>query len=166
MCMVFAGYTANAQFYAGVGGGLPVGDANTFGTFGIAVDLGYLFDITEIISVGPVTGLSHTFTETYNYGNGVEYDPDDATFVIVGGGGRFYFADFYAGADLGYAVGVVDGYDGGFYFSPRFAYKPLDFMAIVAAYRGVFQSAGNIDGVPVSTGNWSLFTVGVEFGID
>ena len=37
--IVGAGFTANAQFTAGISGGLPIGDAGDLATFSIAVDL-------------------------------------------------------------------------------------------------------------------------------
>ena len=155
--IAFTGYTANAQFTAGVSGGLPIGDAGDFATFAIAVDLGYLFEISDSFSAGVTTGVSHSFGDELDTGFGT-VDLEDVTFLPVGGAARFNVSDaFTLGADLGYAVGLApDGNDGGFYYSPRAQYSVSDLIDIVVAYRGV-----SLDG-----GSWDIISLGLEFGID
>ena len=64
--------------------------------------------------------------------------------------------NFTLGADVGYAIGINDGNDGGFYYSPRAPYSVSEAIDIVAAYRGV----------SVNGGSWDVISAGVEFGID
>ena len=88
---------------------------------------------------------------------GVTVELDDVQFIPVAASGRFEVApSFTLGADVGYAIGINDGNDGGFYYSPRAQYSVSEAIDIVAAYRGV-----SVDG-----GSWDIISAGVEFGID
>ncbi|MEO1031908.1 MAG: outer membrane beta-barrel protein [Bacteroidota bacterium] len=148
----FASVSAQGQFKAGISGGLPIGDAGDLATFAIAVDLGYLFEISDEFDAGVATGYSHSFGDEVN-----GFDIDDVQFIPVAASGRFEVApDFTLGADLGYAIGINDGNDGGFYYSPRVQYSVSEAIDIVAAYRGV-----SVDG-----GSWDIISAGVEFGLD
>ena len=148
----FASVSAQGQFKAGISGGIPIGDAGDFATFAIAVDLGYLFEISDEFDAGVTTGYSHSFGDEIN-----GFDIEDVQFIPVAASGRFEVApDFTLGADVGYAIGINDGNDGGFYYSPRAQYSVSEAIDIVAAYRGV-----SVDG-----GSWDIISLGVEFGLD
>ncbi len=147
---------AQNQFRAGAHLGLPVGDAGDFATFAIAVDLGYLFEISEEVQVGPTIGYSHSFGDSIDTIIG-SIDVDDVQFLPVAASGHYNFTEeFWFGLDLGYAIGINNGNDGGFYYSPRFAYGVGPQIDIVAAFRGI-----SVDG-----GSWDIISLGVEFGID
>ena len=147
--LAFASAGAQGQFQAGISGGIPIGDAGDLATFAIAVDLGYLFEISDQFDAGVTTGYSHSFAEDDGF--------DDVQFIPVAASGRFEVApDFTLGADLGYAIGIGDDTDGGFYYSPRAQYSVSEAIDIVAAFRGV-----SVDG-----GSWDIISLGVEFGID
>jgi len=162
-CFAIFGLSANAQFNAGVFGGLPIGDAGDAATFSLGVDLSYLFEISDAFSAGPTVGFQHNFGEemTFDPGFGlpvVTVEAEDAQFLPIGAAARFAVSDaFTLGADLGYGVGISpDGNDGGFYYSPRAQYSVSEAIDIVAAYRGV-----SLDG-----GSWDVISAGIEFGID
>lgn len=156
VCIVLAGYSAKAQFTAGVAGGLPIGDAGDLATFSIAVDLGYLFEISDSFSAGPTTGFSHSFGDEITI-LGTTFEVEDVQFVPLAAAARVEVADsFTLGGDVGYAIGINDGNDGGFYYSPRAQYSVSELIDIVFAYRGV-----SLDG-----GSWDIISLGLEFGID
>lgn len=146
----FASASAQGNFNAGISGGLPVGDAGDLATFAIAVDLGYLFEISDDFDAGVVTGVNHSFGDS-------DIIDEDFTWVPVGAAGRFTVSEeFTLGADLGYAIGVApDGIESGFYYAPRAQYGISDALDIVLAYRGI-----SLDGI-----SWSQVTLGVEFGL-
>jgi hypothetical protein len=147
---------AQGQFRAGLSGGLPIGDAGDLATFAIAVDLGYLFEISDSVDAGPFVGYSHSFGDEVNFGFGA-VEIEDVQFIPIGGSARIEVApSFTLGGDLGYAVGINDGNDGGFYYSPRAQYSVSEAIDIVVAFRGVA-----VDG-----GSWDIVSAGVEFGID
>lgn len=150
--------SANGQneFRGGLGLGLPIGDAGDLATFNIAVDLGYLFEITEEVQVGPTIGYSHSFGDSIDTIIG-SIDVDDVQFVPIAATGHYNFTDeFWFGLDLGYALGINDGNDGGFYYSPRFAYGVTERIDILAAFRGI-----SLDG-----GSWDIISLGVEIGFN
>ncbi len=148
--------TAQNEFRAGLSGGIPIGDAGDFATFAIAVDLGYLFEISDSFDAGVATGYSNSFGDEITIA-GVTVELDNVQFIPVAASGRFEVApSFTLGADVGYAIGINDGNDGGFYYSPRAQYSVSEAIDIVAAYRGV-----SVDG-----GSWDIISAGVEFGID
>jgi len=142
--------TAQGQFRAGISGGLPIGDAGDLATFAIAVDLGYLFEISDEFEVGPVTGVNHSFGDS-------DIIDEDFTWIPVGGAARFSVSDeFTLGADLGYAIGVApDGLESGFYYAPRVQYGVSETIDIVFAYRGI-----SLDGI-----TWNTITLGVDIGL-
>ncbi|AWX46295.1 hypothetical protein HME9304_03327 [Flagellimonas maritima] len=161
MLLGFALVHAQGDFKAGIGAGLPIGDAGDLATFAIAVDLGYLFEVSDDFQVGPTVGYSHSFgEETDIVVDGEEIgnvEVDDVQFIPIGGAARFNLSEtFSLGADLGYAIGVNDGNDGGFYYSPRAAYSVSEALDIVFAYRGV-----SLDG-----GSWDILSLGLEFDIN
>lgn len=157
ICALFSFSLMNAQdqFRIGIAAGLPLGDSGDLSLFSVAVDLAYMFEITETIQAGPISGYSHSFGDDKTVGP-ITTEGVDVQFIPIGVGGRFDVASKLAfGADLGYAIGLNDGNDGGFYYAPRLSYSTIEDVDIVAAFRGVA-----IDG-----GSWDIISVGVEFGI-
>ncbi|MFC7357353.1 outer membrane beta-barrel protein [Jejudonia soesokkakensis] len=147
---------AQGQFRAGLSGGIPIGDAGDLATFAIAVDLGYLLEITDKLDVGGTVGYSHSFGDTIEAG-GEEFDIEDIQFVPIAASGRFEVAtSFTLGADVGYAIGIGEVEDGGFYYSPRAQYGVSESIDIVVAFRGI----------TVDQGGWDIISAGVEIGID
>ena len=150
---VFAMGSVNAQgqFKGGVNLGLPIGDAGDLATFAIAVDLGYLFEISDTFDAGVVAGFSHSFGDEIG-----GFEIDDIQFLPLAAAGRLSVSDeFTLGADLGYAVGINEGNDGGFYYSPRAQYSISEAIDLVLAYRGVSKDGGSFD----------ILSLGVEFGL-
>lgn len=153
LTLIFFVTTAKAQFTGGISGGLPLGDAGDLATFSIAVDLGYLFDLSDEVQAGPITGFSHSFGEDLSVGN-TTVKVDDVQFVPIGGGVRASITEqFGIGADLGYALGVNEGNDGGFYYAPRAHYSVSETVNLVLAYRGISENGGS----------WNILSFGVEF---
>ena len=156
-CFALFAISANAQneFRGGLNFGLPIGDAGDLATFAIAVDLGYLFEITEEVQVGPTIGYSHSFGDEIDTILG-SIDLDDVQFLPIAATGHYNFTDqIWFGADVGYAVGLNDGNDGGFYYSPKFAYGVTEQIDIIAAFRSVV----------FEDGSWDIISLGVEIGI-
>lgn len=158
LALTFGVLTVQSQgrFQAGGHLGLPVGDAGDLATFAIALDLAYILEINDNISAGPAIGYSHSFGDEIDTGLG-SIEIDDVQFLPIGGRAQFNITDqFLARAELGYALGINDGNDGGFYFSPQVGYSVSDGLDIIAAYRSV-----SVDG-----GSWDMITAGISFWID
>ena len=157
MAVVALSFSVNAQnFNAGINLGLPIGDAGDAWTFNATLDLNYLWDAGENFQAGVATGFSHSFGDSIDLGSFGTVDVDDAQFVPLAGAARFGVSDkFTLGADLGYAIGINDGNDGGFYYAPRVQYGLSDALDIVLSYRGVSLDGGSFD----------VINLGIEFGL-
>ncbi|MGX1929049.1 hypothetical protein [Flagellimonas sp. 2504JD4-2] len=158
LALSFGIFTTHAQgrFQAGGNIGIPVGDAGDLATFAIALDLAYILEIDDNISAGPRIGYSHSFGDDVSIG-GFNVSVEDVQFLPIGGRAQFDITDqFLARAELGYAVGISDGNDGGFYWSPQAGFSFSDAIDAILAYRSV-----SVDG-----GSWDMVTLGVYFWID
>tara|TARA_B100000809_G_C14725472_1_gene382972 strand:+ start:56 stop:553 length:498 start_codon:yes stop_codon:yes gene_type:complete len=154
---VFGLLSVNAQnFNAGVSAGLPMGDAGDFTTFGVSLDVNYLWEVSEEFDAGIASGYQHYFGDSVTI-SGTSFDYEDFGFLPIAAAARYAVSeDFTVGADLGYALGLSpDGNDGGFYYAPKVQYGVSDSLDIVLAYRGVSLEGGSFDSI----------TLGVEFGL-
>lgn len=136
---------SQAHLKLGVNAGLPVGDAADVSSFQLGADLAYMFNAIPILDVGPMVGYSHFFGD-----DGF----DDMQFLPAAVAGRLNFPGITVGLDLGYAVGLNDGNDGGFYYRPQLGFRFLG-LGLIASYQSI-----NVDPVNISSVN-----LGVEFGL-
>ena len=140
---------SQSNWKIGVNAGIPVGDVHDFSSFNLGGDVAYLFNITDVFSVGPLVGYSHFFEEEDGIG-------EDLSFIPLAASGRFSFSDaFFVGADLGYAIGVDDGNDGGFYYRPKLGYN-FGMVALILSYAGIEIT----DGGPTA----GTVNLGIELG--
>jgi len=141
---------AQGNFRAGINGGLPIGDAGDIATFNITVDFSYLFEVSDQFEVGPAVGFSQNFGEDLG-----PFEVDDIQFLPIAAAARFYPSEegLYFGADVGYAVGINDGNDGGFYYRPKVGYDFTEVIGVGVSYKGVAVTGGSFD----------VITLGVDF---
>ena len=151
--MGVASVYGQGNFRFGVNGGIPVGDADDFSNFHLGTDVAYMFNVAEVLDVGPMVGYSHYFAEDITIG-GEEINIDDIQFLPIAASGRFGLSSFYLGADLGYAVGIDDGNDGGFYYRPMVGYN-IGKLGIAASFEGVSMDGGSFNSI----------NIGIEFGL-
>ncbi len=158
---VFAFASVNAQdFNAGISAALPMGDAGDFTSFGVNLDVNYLWEVSEDFSAGVASGYQHYFGSEEDvtlFGQTVTVEYDDFGFLPIAAAGRYAVSEeFTLGADLGYAIGLSpDGNDGGFYYAPKVQYGISDNLDIVLAYKGVSLDGGSFDAI----------SLGVMFGL-
>lgn len=142
--------------------GFPTGSDYT--SFSIGLDVNYLFEINEKFSVGPASGFGHSFGKEYN-----GYDYDDFQYIPIAAAGRFNINDkMAAGLDTGFAVGINDGNDGGFYFRPLFGYNITESIQLNASYIGIALSGkGNYyNGYYYGWGSsWGVLALGATFNL-
>jgi hypothetical protein len=144
---------SQGDFRFGVNGGIPVGDVEDFSNFHLGTDIAYMFNVVEFLDVGAMVGYSHYFSEDLTIlGENIEID--DIQFLPIAASGRFGLSSFYLGADLGYAVGIDDGNDGGFYYRPLIGYK-IGKLGIAASYEGISMDGGSFNSI----------NLGIEFGL-
>lgn len=152
------GFTSvNAQeggIKLGLGFGLPLGDAETVSSFNLAFDAAYLINVADSFQVGPTVGYSHFFGKEYDTFFGT-IKGDDIQFAPIAASARFFASeDLFFGADLGYAVGISDGNDGGFYYRPKVGYG-LGPVSLIVSYSGISME---------NDVTFSSLNLGVEFG--
>ncbi len=129
----------------GVNAGIPVGDDSDNYSFQLGGDVAYMFNAIPILDVGPMVGYSHFFGDD---------DFEDMQFLPAAVAGRLNFPGVMVGLDLGYAVGLNDGNDGGFYYRPQIGFRFIG-LGLIASYQGISMDPGNISSV----------NLGVEFGL-
>jgi len=140
---------ANAQdgsFKGGVNLGLPMGDIKDAYSLNVGLDVAYTWAISDKFDAGVGVGYSHYLgkTEEIDTGFGTfEVEYEDAGFVPVFGTAQYSFTEnIFAGADLGYALGVAPSEnDGGFYYQPKVGYQTEKFE-VFAGYKGISVDGG------------------------
>ena len=135
---------AQENFKLGGNLGIPVGDADVY-DINYGADLAYLFNVSENFEAGPMLGYT-----------GYSVDGESVSFLPIAASGRYIFpaSNFFLGADLGYAVGLEDGLDGGFFYRPKLGYN-FGLLGVIASYSGI-----SVDG-----GTFSSVNLGVEFSL-
>ncbi|GLU45497.1 hypothetical protein [Allomuricauda sp. NBRC 101325] len=136
------GFSATAQqvdrssFKAGVLAGLPVGDYSDASSFALGLDLAHHWGVSELFDLGLASGYIHAFGDTASYLDGaVVANYEDFQFIPVAGAIRMYPTyEFKLGADLGYAFGFTEFFDGGFYLRPSIGYNITGNTELNASY--------------------------------
>lgn len=140
---------AQGGLEAGLAYGVPVGDARLVVASNFVIELGYLYDVTDQISIGGRAGYSIMIGEEVSFSDFTDSAPDQ-NYLTIAVSGIFEFSSrFWAGADVGWGFGAngfdqndqifgipIDNVDG-FYYSPRLRYHFTDRLAIEAAYRSI-----------------------------
>lgn len=150
-----AGFTssyAQGDIRLGIHAGLPVGDAADISSFGLGADVAYLVGLGDTFQVGPMVGYNHFFGEEVDLGGMGSFEMDDIQFLPLAATARFGLAGLELGADLGYAIGLNDGNDGGFYYKPKVGFS-LFGLGLIASYTGI----------SVEGGTFSSVNIGAEF---
>lgn len=146
-------FSQQGNFKIGVNGGIPVGDFEEFATFQLGADVAYRLELAENFELGGVVGYSHFFGESGEEGE-VSFEVDDIQFLPVAATARYNVDSFLLGADIGYAVGINDDNEGGFFYRPQVGYNFGKF-GVIASYSGISR-----DGFTVSA-----LTLGLEIGL-
>ncbi|WP_343486748.1 hypothetical protein [Allomuricauda sp. d1] len=147
--------TDRDKFKFGINGGLPVGDASEIAKFSLGLDAAYHYGVSKVFDIGLATGFTNAFLETDDLA--VQSNFDNVQFLPVAGLVRVFphvRSRLNFGADVGYAVGVSEDTDSGFYYRPIVAFNIGRGTEITGSYTGI-----ELDG-----GTWSTATLGVLFG--
>ncbi len=150
---VFGLSNVNAQnFNGGIGVGLPTGDASDFLSFSINADLSYTWNVSDSFDVGLASGLIYVFGKDWEDGpNTIKVD--DGQYLPLAATGKLKVSDkFFILADLGYAIGINEDNDGGFYYRPGVGYGISDNMSINLSYTGVSQDYWNYNSINLGLG--------------
>ena len=152
IALLISGLAVQAQegFNLGINFGLPTGDASDISSFSLGIDANHLWSVADSFDAGVATGFTNAFGKTQEI-VGFDVEFDDVQFLPLAAAGRFHASDrFRVGADLGYAIGLNDGNDGGFYYRPLVAYGITEKIEANFSYTGI-----SLDG-----GTWSTLVLG------
>lgn len=110
------------NFRAGANVGLVVGDFSEAYSLNLGLDIYQHWGVSREVDLGIATGFSNAFGEKETISNAgitVETEFANAQFIPVAGSLRIYpTSGFKIGGDVGYAIGVNKGNNGGFYYRP------------------------------------------------
>jgi hypothetical protein len=130
----------------------------------IAIDGYYMFKQEDAhINLGPTVGYRNFFTNDIFIGGTDGVKINDGSFITVGGAGRItIFGTLRAGADAGYAFGLTDIVDGGFYFRPIVGIDILDTLELNASYEYIWDTGGILGTVWEDGNTWGSFQIGAK----
>lgn len=144
--MLSSGLMAQKHWTFGLNGGIPLGDVEDSHSFHAGADVAYRIDIIDLLDIGGLVGYSHYFGDTVETSFGdVEFD--DLQFLPVAATGRIRILSIlFAGTDLGYAIGISDDNDGGFYLRPQIGLN-LGIANVLAFYENISVDGGNVSSI-------------------
>lgn len=133
--MIFTAHSQDrSSFKAGFIGGIPVGDASEMSSFSIGLDVNYHWGVSELLDLGVATGFVNAFGETLEG----QTEFEDIQFLPVAASVRIYTTyHFKFGGDVGYAVGINEGNEGGLYYRPLIGYNISGNTELNASYMAV-----------------------------
>lgn len=129
-------------FGIGINTGFTIGNYKDTYSNNFGVDVVYLSQIKGGFYLGAAAGFTNYFGDTIKQ-SGIEFDDDNLQFIPLSASIRFSpFEHFLAGPDIGYAIGVNDANEGGFYVSPRVSYLLSKKILFYAGYRLITLTEG------------------------
>jgi hypothetical protein len=143
---LFSMTSMNAQtFKVGASIGIPVADAADISTFVLGVDAYYYFtNVDAVVELGATAGFRNFFGDDIEILNQT-IEIDDGQFLPLAAAARLkLFGILSGGADLGYALGINDGNDGGFYFRPVVGIDIADTIELNASYENISNDGVNL----------------------
>ena len=131
-------------FKIGASIGLPMADAADITSVVLGVDAYYYFtDVDAFFELGANVGYRNFFGDEF-LGQSIE----DGRFLPIAAAARLkFFGIFSGGADIGYAIGLSDYLDGGFYIRPVVGVDILDILELNLSYENISDIAtwGNLN---------------------
>ena len=154
ICM-FTGSLLSAQegFKVGVHGAVPVGDNQDVVSLVAGLDLGYMHALGEMLDLGVAVGFINGFPEKYDQEPGAP-DLPHVQFLPLAASLRFWPSNSVSiGGDVGTALGINEGNEGGFYYKPTIGY-------LMAAQTEVSLSYAAIQ---VEEAQWATINLGILY---
>jgi hypothetical protein len=150
------GLYAQQGMKLGVHGGLPLDEFQDQLSLVAGVDLGYRWGLSEIVDLGVMVGFVNGFPEKYDRELFSE-DLPNIQFMPLAASVRFWTSNsFSIGGDVGQAIGINSGNDGGLYYRPTIGYLMGAQTEVNFSYTGIA-----LDGA-----TWSTLTLGVLYTFD
>lgn len=132
----FSGTAQDTKMKVGVDFGIPMGDIKDSASFNLGVNAAYTWNVGEGFDAGVGVSYNTYFAKEYDV-LGVTVKPDNANFLPIYGTANYGFTEnIFVGADLGYAIGLTEGVDGGFYYQPKVGYQ-TEMFEVFVGYKGL-----------------------------
>ena len=123
LTIVFTTVSAQEGFKIGAHGGIPLGDVNDQIGLVFGADIGYLWAPNKVFDLGIKAGIIHGFPETFK-AETVSVKLPSVQFAPIAASVRIWPAkSFSFGGDVGHAIGLNEGNDGGFYYRPQLGFQ-------------------------------------------
>ncbi len=149
------GLNAQEGFRIGIQGGLPIDDFNDEVSLMVGVDAGYMWVLGEAMDLGVTTGYIHGFSESFGLADMVIELPN-VEFVPLATSLKFWpTREFSLGGNVGYALGISEGNDGGLYYRPMIGYLFNQTTEINFSYTGI----------SLDDRSWTTISVGIVLTI-
>jgi len=134
--LIGTGLHAQQGFKIGLNGGLPVNqEVNDIVSLVAGADLGYHYALGEVVDAGIMTGFINGFPEKFDSGGA---DLPNVQFLPLAASFRIWPSNSFSfGGDLGYALGLNDGNEGGFYYKPLIGYLMGAQTEVSLSYTGI-----------------------------
>ena len=154
---ISAQYVDRSFFKAGFHASVTVGDASDFANVGVGLDLYQHWGVSRKIDLGLATGLGYYFglDSTIDIGpESITTRGEDTVYIPAAGLFRFYpVKGVNLGGDIGYAFGLNDFTESGFYYRPTLSINLSETSALNFSYTGINGDAST----------WSSINAGVVF---
>ena len=151
--MVFSsGVFAQEGFKIGLSGGIPVNqEANDVVSLVAGAEAGYHLALGEVVDAGLMAGFINGFPEKFDSAGA---DLPNVQFLPLAAALRIWLSNsFSIGGDVGYALGLNDGNDGGFYYKPLIGYLMGAQTEVQFSYTGI-----EAEGLP-----WATINLGILY---
>jgi len=150
------GLFAQQGMKLGIHGGLPLDEFQDQLSLVAGVDLGYRWGLSEIVDLGVMVGFVNGFPEKYDRDLFAE-DLPNIQFMPLAASVRIWTSNsFSLGADVGQAIGINDGNDGGLYYRPTIGYLMGAQTEVNLSYTGI----------KLNDVTWTTLTLGVVYTFD
>ncbi len=121
----------------GIQGGIPSGDFDEQISLMVGADVGYMWVLGEYFDLGLAAGYIHGFADNFDL-ESVTDERTDVQFLPLAGAIRFWPArKISIGGNVGQAIGINDGNDGGFYYRPMIGYMFNQTTEINVSYTSI-----------------------------
>tara|TARA_R110002049_G_scaffold19635_4_gene73133 strand:+ start:1540 stop:2040 length:501 start_codon:yes stop_codon:yes gene_type:complete len=156
MALSSIGVFAQQGMKLGIHGGLPLDEFQEELSLVAGVDLGYRWGLSEIVDLGVMLGFINGFPEKYNRELFSE-DLPKIQFMPLAASVRFWTSNsFSIGGDVGQAIGINEGNDGGLYYRPTIGYLMGAQTEVNVSYTGI----------KLDDKTWTTLTLGILYTFD
>ncbi len=138
---------------AGPNAGLVVGDFSNNYDSTLGLDVFYMYGISKKFLIGGSTGFANYFSDEPLVRDGIQQEAESLQFIPLTASIRSVrFKYLVVGTDIGYAFGLNEGNDGGFYLSSRITHFIGDKVPVFFGYRRISYGGDNLDSFLIGVG--------------